>query len=94
VATFVCWRSYVSIRFAVVACWRSIGIGSATAIFSVLNAVVLRPLPARIGRLVIIRDSFMPKLPEFSVSPGRFLEWQTRTRTFDGVACAQNTTVN
>ena len=82
--------------FAVVALLTlAIGIGSATAIFSVLNAVVLRPLPyADPDRLVIIRDSFMPKLPEFSVSPGRFLEWQTRTRTFDGIACAQNTTVN
>ena len=65
----------------------AIGIGSTTAIFSVLNAVVLRPLPyAEPDRLVIIRDSFVPKLPEFSVSPGRFLEWQTRTRAFDGVA--------
>ena len=82
--------------FAVVALLTlAIGIGSATAIFSVLNAVVLRPLPfAEPDRLVIIRDSFMPKLPEFSVSPGRFLGWQTRTRAFDGIACAQNTTVN
>ena len=82
--------------FAVVALLTlAIGIGSATAIFSVLNAVVLRPLPyAEPDRLVIIRDSFMPKLPEFSVSPGRFLEWQARTRAFDGVASAQNVTVN
>jgi putative ABC transport system permease protein len=73
----------------------TIGIGSATAIFSVLNAVILRPLPyAEPDRLVIIRDSFMPKLPEFSVSPGRFLEWQSRTRAFDGVACSQSVTVN
>jgi putative ABC transport system permease protein len=73
----------------------AIGIGSATAIFSVLNAVILRPLPyADPDRLVIIRDSFIPKLPEFSVSPGRFLEWQTRTRAFDGLAATQNVTVN
>jgi putative ABC transport system permease protein len=73
----------------------AIGIGSATAIFSVLNAVILRPLPyIEPDRLVIIRDSFIPKLPEFSVSPGRFLEWQTRTRAFDGLAATQTMTVN
>jgi putative ABC transport system permease protein len=91
------WRSLAKNRgFAAVALLTlAIGIGSATAIFSVLNAVILRPLPyAQPDRLVIIRDSFMPKLPEFSVSPGRFLEWQTRTRAFDGVACSQNVTVN
>ena len=73
----------------------AIGIGSATAIFSVLNAVILRPLPySEPDRLVIIRDSFIPKLPEFSVSPGRFLEWQTRTRAFDGLAATETATVN
>ncbi len=73
----------------------SIGIGGATAIFSVLNAVVLRPLPyADSDRLVVIRDAWIPKLPDFSVSPGRFLEWQTRTRAFAGVAISQAVNVN
>ena len=91
------WRSLVKNRgFATIALLTlAIGIGSATAIFSVLNAVILRPLPyADPDRLVIIRDSFIPKLPEFSVSPGRFLEWQTRTRAFDGLAATQTTSVN
>ena len=91
------WRSLKKHPgFALVA-WLTlaIGIGSATAIFSVLNAVVLRPLPyIDPDRLVIIRDSFVPKLPEFSVSPGRFLEWQARTRAFDGIASSQNVSVN
>jgi putative ABC transport system permease protein len=73
----------------------AIAVGGATAIFSVLNAVVLRPLPyAESDRLVIARESFMPRLPEFSVSPGHFLEWQARTRTFDGLAASENASVN
>jgi putative ABC transport system permease protein len=73
----------------------AIGIGSATAIFSVLNAVVLRPLPyADSDRLVLIRDSSPPRLPEFSLSPGRFLEWTKRSRTFESLAAFQNDSVN
>jgi putative ABC transport system permease protein len=73
----------------------AIAIGATTAIFSVLNAVVLRPLPFRDSdRLVLIRDSSPPRLPEFSVSPGRFLEWQKRTRSFETMAAIQNDTAN
>ncbi|HUL72237.1 MAG TPA: ABC transporter permease [Vicinamibacterales bacterium] len=73
----------------------TIAVGAATTVFSVLNAVALRPLPyADADRLVVIRDSLMPKLPEFSVSPGRFAEWQARTRAFEGVAAARGTVVN
>ncbi len=73
----------------------TIGIGSATAIFSVLNAVVLRPLPyGESDRLVMIRDSFPPTLPEFSVAPARYLAWGERTRVFAGVAASQNSNVN
>jgi putative ABC transport system permease protein len=73
----------------------AIAIGATTAIFSVLNAVVLRPLPYRDSdRLVLIRDSSPPRLPEFSVSPGRFLEWQKRARSFETMAAIQNDTAN
>jgi putative ABC transport system permease protein len=65
----------------------AIGIGAATAVFSIVNAVVFRPLPyAQSDRLVWIMDSNPPRLPEFSVAPGRFLEWQRRTRAFESLA--------
>jgi putative ABC transport system permease protein len=64
----------------------AVAVGAATAVFGVLNAVLLRPLPyPDADRLVIIRDS-SPRFPVFSVSPGRFLEWQRRGRLFDGIA--------
>jgi putative ABC transport system permease protein len=73
----------------------AIGIGSATAIFSVLNAVVLRPLPyADSDRLVLIRDAAPPRFPEFSLAPGRFLEWTKRSRSFDSLAAFQSDSIN
>lgn len=91
------WRSlWTHVAFAAIAVLTlAIAVGGATAIFSVLNAVALRPLPyGDPGGLVIIRDAAPPRFPEFSVSPGRFVEWQKRTRVFEGIAASQNTSVN
>jgi putative ABC transport system permease protein len=72
-----------------------LAIAAATAIFSVLNAVVLRPLPyPNPEQLVLIRDQWLPRFSEFSVSPGRALAWQQRTHSFDGVAAAQGANIN
>src|SRR3954463_882476 len=73
----------------------AIAIAGATAIFSILDAVVLRPLPyPRPDRLTVIRDAAPPRFPEFSVAPGRFLEWQTRTRVFEAIAASRNGVAN
>jgi len=73
----------------------AIAIAGATAIFSILDAVVLRPLPyPDANRLVLIRDAAPPRFPEFSLSPGRFLEWQARTHVFDAIAATRSDTLN
>src|SRR5438046_2007152 len=63
-------------------------IGACTSIFSVVNAVMLRPLPfAEPGRLVQVAEkNDKLNLPNFGASVLNFLSWREQTQTFDEIA--------
>jgi putative ABC transport system permease protein len=65
----------------------ALGIGANTAIFSVVNAVVLRPLPYPHPEQLVYISSQFPTLgfDQFWVSPPEFLEFRERTRAFSTV---------
>lgn len=68
----------------------TLSIGAATAIFSVVDAVVLRPLPFdESDRLVAVGERNINDDPETSrnlVAPQNFVDWRARQDVFSGLA--------
>jgi putative ABC transport system permease protein len=70
----------------------ALGVGANTAIFSVVNAVMLRPLPfADADRLVRIWESNIERdRPTFAVSHPNFLDWRAQAGGFESLAAINN----
>jgi len=68
----------------------ALGIGANTAIFSFVDAVLLRPLPyASPERLVTIWHSYPElNLPRASVSPFGYLQFQEQAKSFEEISAA------
>ena len=73
----------------------ALGIGANTAIFSVVNTVLLRSLPYNDpDRLMIVRENKLPQFPGFSVSPGNFLDWQKQSNSFEKLVAINGVAYN
>ena len=66
----------------------ALGIGANTAIFSVVNTLLLQPLPYRdAGRLAVVWEHNLPRDRKNNVvSPGNFIHWREMNRTFADLA--------
>ena len=76
----------------------ALGIGANSAIFSVVNAVLLRPLPytdaERIAMVYHVppQKSF-PGMKIFAVSPANYLDWKSQSSAFDAMSIFHGTTM-
>jgi putative ABC transport system permease protein len=74
----------------------ALGIGANGAIFSIVHAVLLRPLPySQPNQLVMVWES-RPRegVNDNVVSPADFLDWRVRQRVFEGIAAHWTAAVN
>ena len=64
----------------------ALGIGANSAMFALVDAILLRPLPfPEPDRLVMLWEQ-TPASPRSRVSPINLLDWKARSRTFEGMA--------
>src|SRR5215467_1390156 len=64
----------------------SLGIGANTAIFTVFDAVLLKPMPF-VGPEQLVRVyTSGPQLDRLPVSPDNFLDWKKQNRVFARIA--------
>jgi putative ABC transport system permease protein len=74
----------------------AVSIGANAAIFSVVDSVLLKPLPYRdADRLVTVWNSWQEKgFPQLPALPSDFTEWQQQATVFDGLAASRGVDYN
>jgi predicted permease len=72
----------------------ALGIGANTAIFSVINAVLLRPLPYPDANRIVALSESTPSQPEISISWQNFLDWKTESTVFESLAVGRREAFN
>lgn len=64
----------------------ALGIGTNTAIFSVLHSVVLNPLPYQAPERLVMVWETSSENPERWVAPANFVDWRRESRSFSSLA--------
>jgi putative ABC transport system permease protein len=73
---------------AIVVITLALGIGANAAVFSVINAVLLRPLPYRDAERVVTlwQNHLKAGIPRNDVSPANFIDWSEQSKSFEAMA--------
>src|SRR5262249_37790944 len=69
----------------------ALGIGANTAIFSIVNGVLLNPLPYPLPEQLVALGESKPNFQNGSISYPNFRDWQKENRTFSAMAMFRTT---
>ncbi|HVI72602.1 MAG TPA: ABC transporter permease, partial [Pyrinomonadaceae bacterium] len=72
----------------------ALGIGANTAIFSVVNAVLLRPLPYDESDRLVFLNEKSPVLDEMSISYPNFIDWRNPNQSFEKIGVYNRASYN
>ena len=72
----------------------TLGIGADTAIFSVVNAVLLRPLPYDESERLVVLTERSPVLEGMSISYPNFLDWRQQNNAFENIGVFRSSSYN
>src|SRR5271169_894594 len=74
----------------------ALGIGANSAIFTVVNSVLLQPLRFdKPEELVVVRErNLKAGFPQFSLSPGNYLGFRDHNHSFSGIAAIARQPLN
>jgi putative ABC transport system permease protein len=72
----------------------ALGIGANSAIFSVVNAVLLRPLPYEDSERLVFLNEKSQVMDEMSISYPNYLDWRSMTQTFEKVGVCNRGSYN
>ncbi|MGC2531223.1 MAG: permease prefix domain 1-containing protein, partial [Candidatus Acidiferrum sp.] len=72
----------------------ALGIGANTAVFSLVYAVLLRPLPYKDPSSLIVLNETTPKVGTVSVSYPNFLDWRSQSHAFSQMAAVYGVNFN
>src|SRR5579859_369837 len=72
----------------------ALGIGANTAVFSLVYAVLLRPLPFKDPSSLIVLNETTPKVGTVSVSYPNFLDWRSQSHAFSQMAAVHSVDFN
>jgi len=90
------WRGLINhLGFtAIVVVTLALGIGASTAIFSVVNSVMLRRLPYPTAERIIAIQEISPEGRRIQVTAANFYDWRQQNTVFEHLAAIRNMSVN